>query len=50
MENDVMFFKIVADRRHVTHVTKLTAPGDLEAVKPFLRQAYADSLARDRST
>jgi predicted transport protein len=46
VENEPLFFKVVADRRHVTHVTKVTALADLQAVKPFLRQAYADSLSQ----
>lgn len=42
--NRGLFVKIVADRRHVTHVAKVTTPEGLEAIKPFLRQAYDDSL------
>jgi predicted transport protein len=38
-----LFFKVVADRRHVTHVAKLHTPSDLEAMAPFLRRAYDDS-------
>jgi predicted transport protein len=38
-----LFFKVVADRRHVTHVAKLCAISELEAMKPFLREAYEDS-------
>jgi predicted transport protein len=41
-----LFFKVAADRRHVTHVAKLIAPADLEAMKPFLREAYASSIAK----
>jgi len=40
-----LFFKIVADRRHVTHVAKLRAPTDLASIAPFVRRAYEDSLA-----
>ena len=40
-----LFFKVVADRRHVTHVAKLRTPSDLEAMTPFLRRAHADSIA-----
>jgi predicted transport protein len=45
VKNDQLFMKVVSDRRHVTHVAKVTTPEELEALKPFLRQAYADSLA-----
>jgi predicted transport protein len=45
VKNDELFVKVVSDRRHVTHVAKVTTPEELEALKPFLRQAYADSLA-----
>lgn len=34
------FIKVVADRRHVTHVAKLRAMSELEVMKPFLREAY----------
>jgi predicted transport protein len=43
VSND-LFVKVVADRRHVTHVAKVTTSEGLEAIKPFLRQAYRDSL------
>jgi hypothetical protein len=42
---DPMFFKVVSDDRKVTHVAKLRTEGDLEAVKPYLKEAYAFSLA-----
>jgi predicted transport protein len=35
-----LFEKIVADRRHVTHVAKLRRQADFEDMKPFLREAY----------
>jgi predicted transport protein len=38
-----LFFKVVADRRHVTHVAKLRDPSELDALKPFLREAHAHS-------
>jgi predicted transport protein len=38
-----LFFKVVGDRRHVTHVAKLRTPSDLEAMAPFLKRAYEDS-------
>ena len=41
-----IFFKIVADRRFVTHVAKLETRKDLEQVKPFLKEAYEFSLPR----
>ena len=42
--NRDLFVKVVGDRRHVTHVAKVTNAQGLEAIKPFLRQAYDDSL------
>ncbi len=39
-----LFIKVVADRRHVTHVAKLRQLDELEAVKPFVREAYTHSL------
>jgi hypothetical protein len=41
-----MFFKVVADRRFVTHVAKLKARKELEPVKPFLKEAYEFSVGR----
>ena len=41
--NSPLFIKVVADRRHVTHVAKLRRMEELEAVKPFLREAYEHS-------
>lgn len=35
-----LFFKVVADRKHVTHVAKLRTQTELTALKPLLRQAY----------
>lgn len=35
-----LFEKIGADRKHVTHVAKLHSLDELEALKPFLREAY----------
>jgi hypothetical protein len=40
-----LFIKIAADRKQVTHVARLRSPDDLEAMKPFLRQAYEFSVA-----
>jgi predicted transport protein len=39
-----LFFKVAADRRHVSHVAKLRRSEELEAMEPFLREAYAFSL------
>ena len=39
------FIKIVADNRQVTHVAKLRNLEELEAMKPFLREAYGYSIA-----
>lgn len=38
------FFKVVEDRKMVTHVAKLESEGDVEAVAPFLKEAYETSL------
>jgi hypothetical protein len=37
--------KVGSDRRHVTHVAKLRAMEELEAMKPFLREAYEHSVS-----
>jgi hypothetical protein len=42
--NDPIFFKIVSDERHTTHVAKLMTEEDLKAVKSYLKQAYQFSL------
>ena len=39
-----LFVKVGSDRRHVTHVAKLRAMEELEAMKPFLREAYEHSV------
>jgi hypothetical protein len=38
------FFKVVADRRHVTHVAKLRTKQEFVALAPLLEEAYAFSL------
>lgn len=40
-----LFMKVGSDRRHVTHVAKLRAMEELEAMKPFLREAYEHSVS-----
>jgi predicted transport protein len=40
-----LFFKVGADRGHVTHVAKLRTIAQLESLKPFLREAYEHSIA-----
>lgn len=40
------FIKIAADRKQVTHVAKLRTIEELEEMMPFIRQAYAWSIAR----
>lgn len=40
-----LFTKVAGDRRQVTHVAKLHDMEELEAMKPFLRQAYQDSVS-----
>ena len=42
--SDVRFSKIVADRRHTTHVVKLEHADQVEAVEPYLREAYVFSV------
>jgi predicted transport protein len=40
-----LFIKVGSDRRHVSHVARLRAVEELEAMKPFLREAYEYSLS-----
>ena len=40
-----LFIKVVADRKQVTHVAKLHGMADVEAMKPFLREAYQHANA-----
>jgi predicted transport protein len=40
-----LFVKVVADRRHVTHVVKLQSVKQVQAVKAFLREAYDFSIS-----
>jgi Domain of unknown function (DUF5655) len=42
--NAPMFFKVVADRRHITHVAKLESKAQFPAIAPFLKEAYEFSL------
>lgn len=39
-----LFFKIVADRSHVTHVARLRSIAELDEIQSFLREAYEHSL------
>jgi hypothetical protein len=39
------FIKVAADRRQVTHVAKLYTVSDLDAMKPFIREAYTWSVS-----
>jgi hypothetical protein len=39
------FIKVASDRKQVTHVAKLRTRDELEAMKPFLREAYAWSVS-----
>lgn len=45
---DPIFFKVVADRRQVTHVAKVRTTAELSALLPYLRQAYAFSVSPER--
>jgi hypothetical protein len=40
-----LFIKTAADRKQVTHVAKLRAVAEVEAMKPFLREAYEFSVS-----
>jgi hypothetical protein len=40
---DPLFFKVGADRKRFSHVAKVRDEGGLSALKPYLREAYADS-------
>jgi hypothetical protein len=40
-----LFFKVVPGDRAITHVAKLHNAQELEAIKPFIQEAYATSLA-----
>jgi rubredoxin len=42
--DDPLFIKVVADRKRVTHVAKLLAEKDVEAIKAYLKEAYDSSL------
>ena len=42
--DDPRFFKVVADRKKVTHVAKLASPSDVEAITAYLAEAYEASL------
>jgi predicted transport protein len=39
-----LFVKVVSDRGKFTHVALLRTPAELEAMKPFLREAFESSL------
>lgn len=41
-----LFIKTGSDRKQVTHVARLRTVDDLEAMKPFLREAYEYSTGR----
>jgi len=41
-----LFEKVVSDTRHVSHVVKLRGSPELQAMEPFLREAYRHSLAK----
>lgn len=42
--DDPLFFKVVEDRKRVTHVTKLANASDVGAIKAYLKEAYDTSL------
>ena len=39
-----LFFKVVSDARHVTHVARLRLESDFNRLKPYLKEAYDYSL------
>jgi len=41
---DPRFFKLVEDRKRVTHVAKLASERDVDAIKSYLEEAYDASL------
>jgi Domain of unknown function (DUF5655) len=43
--DDPLFFKVVSDDKKVTHVAKLKSTKDLDAIKPYVKEAYDFSLA-----
>jgi predicted transport protein len=45
-----IYFKIGTDRKHVTHVAKITTRKQFSALKPHLREAYEFSLSQDRKS
>jgi hypothetical protein len=42
--NAEIFFKSVHDDKGVTHVAKLTNNADIQAIEPYLKEAYEHSL------
>ena len=44
--DDPIFFKVGSDGTKTSHVAKLRAKKDVEAIKPYLKEAYAFSLGR----
>jgi hypothetical protein len=42
--DDPLFFKVVADRKKVTHVAKLVAEEEVHAIEAYLREAYDTSV------
>lgn len=40
-----MFFKVAADRKHITHVAKLRTREEFDVLRPLLREAYDFSLS-----
>lgn len=45
-----IYFKIGTNRKHVTHVAKITTRKQFFALKPHLREAYEFSLSQDRES
>jgi hypothetical protein len=46
---DPIFFKIGADRKHVTHVVRIRDKDELSRLKPYLSEAYGFSIPKESS-
>lgn len=42
--DDALFIKVVVDRKKVTHVAKLEAERDVDAIQAYLKEAYEASM------
>lgn len=44
--SDPMFFKVMEDRKHVTHVAMVESEQQLRALEPYIKEAYEFSRSR----